>query len=124
MCRVLLIQFQQEVSSFNPALTSYDDFEMVQGAAMLDAYADTNTFLAGALETLDAAADVAVVPHNLVFALPDALSYEQGAYAMLLATALQAVRRGDVELGSHVVVAGLGLVGQLTARLHTAYVNG
>jgi threonine dehydrogenase-like Zn-dependent dehydrogenase len=62
-------------------------------------------------------ADFAVVPHNLVFALPDALSYEQGAYAMLLATALQAVRRGEVELGSYVAVAGLGLVGQLTARL-------
>jgi len=62
-------------------------------------------------------ADFAVVPHNLVFSLPDALDYEQGAYAMLLATALQAVRRGKVELGSYVAVAGLGLVGQLTARL-------
>jgi len=61
--------------------------------------------------------DFAVVPHNLVFKLPDNLSFEQGAYAMLLATALQAVRRGEVELGSYVAIAGLGLVGLLTARL-------
>ena len=62
MSRVLLIQFQQEVSSFNPALTSYGDFEIAHGAAMLDAYAGTNTFLAGALQALDAATGVTVVP--------------------------------------------------------------
>lgn len=62
-------------------------------------------------------ADFAVVPHNLVFRLPENLSWEQGAYAMLLATALQAVRRGKVELGANMAIAGLGLVGLLTGRL-------
>ncbi|RKX35699.1 MAG: hypothetical protein DRP71_02855 [Verrucomicrobia bacterium] len=62
-------------------------------------------------------ANFAVVPHNLVFSLPASLNFEQGAYAMLLATALHAIRRGEVELGAYVAVAGLGLVGQLTARL-------
>jgi threonine dehydrogenase-like Zn-dependent dehydrogenase len=62
-------------------------------------------------------ADFAVVPHNLVFGLPDTLNFEQGAYSMLLATALHAIRRGGVELGSYAGVAGLGLVGQLTARM-------
>jgi threonine dehydrogenase-like Zn-dependent dehydrogenase len=61
--------------------------------------------------------DYAVVPHNLCVALPDAVSFEQGAYAMLLATALQVVRRGQPQLGEAACVVGLGIVGLLTARL-------
>ncbi len=61
--------------------------------------------------------DYSVVPQNLVVPLPDGCSYEQGAYGMLLATALQAVRRAEPELGQNVAVAGMGIVGLLTARL-------
>ncbi len=60
---------------------------------------------------------LAVVPHHLCVRLPERVSYAQGAYAMLAATALQAVRRGEPELGEFWSVVGLGLVGQLTARL-------
>ena len=63
-------------------------------------------------------ADWAVVPHHLCVALPDNVTFDQGAYAMLSATALQAVRRGEPELGENVGVVGLGIVGQLTARLY------
>ncbi len=62
-------------------------------------------------------ATLAVVPHHLCVRLPEGVSYAQGAYAMLAATALQAVRRGEPELGEFWSVVGLGLVGQLTARL-------
>lgn len=59
----------------------------------------------------------AVVPHNLCFALPDNVTFEQGSYAMLAATALHAVRRLEPQLGEFAAVLGLGIVGQLTARL-------
>jgi threonine dehydrogenase-like Zn-dependent dehydrogenase len=62
-------------------------------------------------------ADYAVVPQNLVVPLPEAASFEQGAYGMLLATGLQAMRRGDPKLGEFVAVAGMGIVGLLTSRL-------
>ena len=62
--------------------------------------------------------DYAVVPHNLCVSLPDNVTFEQGAYAMLLATAMQTLRRGQPEFGEYVCVVGLGLVGQLTARLY------
>lgn len=62
-------------------------------------------------------ADFSVVPQNLVVPLPEAASFEQGAYGMLLATAMQAVRRGEAELGGYVAVAGMGIVGLLTARI-------
>ena len=62
--------------------------------------------------------DYAVVPHNLTVPLPDGLTFDQGAYAMLAATALWALRRGNAELGGYTAVVGLGIVGQLTGQLH------
>ena len=62
-------------------------------------------------------ANFAVVPQNLVVPLPKKARFEQGAYGMLLATAMQAVRRGEAEMGEYVAVAGLGIVGILSARL-------
>lgn len=62
--------------------------------------------------------DYAVVPHNLCVPLPENVTFEQGAYAMLFATAMQTLRRGQPEFGEYTCVVGLGIVGQLTARLY------
>ncbi len=59
----------------------------------------------------------AVVPHNLCAPLPDNVTFAQGSYAMLAATGLQAVRRAEPQLGEFAAVLGLGIVGQVTARL-------
>ncbi len=58
-----------------------------------------------------------VVPHNLCVKLPDTVSFDQGAYGHLAATALQALRRTAPELGETFAVVGLGIVGLLTSRL-------
>ena len=62
--------------------------------------------------------DLAVVPHHLAAALPDKVTFDQGAYAMLAATAMHVLRRGEPEFGESVCVLGLGLVGQLTGQLY------
>lgn len=62
-------------------------------------------------------ADAVVVPENLTVGLPDGVSFEEGAFNHLAATGLHAVRRGEVGIGDHVAVMGLGLVGQLTGQL-------
>ncbi|NOY82828.1 MAG: alcohol dehydrogenase catalytic domain-containing protein [Kiritimatiellaeota bacterium] len=62
-------------------------------------------------------ANYAVVPKNLCAHLPDNVTYEQGAYAHLAMTSLNAIRRGQPELGEYLVVVGLGLVGQMAARI-------
>ena len=59
----------------------------------------------------------AVVPHRLCVALPEEVTFDQGAYAMLAATALQTLRRAEPGFGEYCAVVGLGLLGQLTARL-------
>ncbi len=62
--------------------------------------------------------DTAVVPHNLAVHLPEPVSYAEGSYGMLMGTALQALRRADLNFGESYAVVGLGVVGQLTAQLH------
>ncbi|MDF2721071.1 MAG: alcohol dehydrogenase [Paenibacillus sp.] len=59
----------------------------------------------------------AAVPVNLAVPLPDEVSFEEGAFVALAATALQAVRRAELQLGEFTLVMGLGLVGQLTGQL-------
>lgn len=62
-------------------------------------------------------AEVNFVPENLVAKLPDAVSFEEGAFGTLGAIALQGVRRSAPALGERVVVVGLGLLGQLTVQI-------
>jgi len=62
-------------------------------------------------------AAVVAVPKNLCALVPDSVSFEQAAYAGVGAIALEGIRLARVELGSSVLVVGLGLVGQLTVAL-------
>ena len=62
--------------------------------------------------------DYAVVPHHLCVHLPDEVTFAQGAYGHLAATALHALRRNAPEFGEYTAVVGLGLVGQLAAQVH------
>lgn len=59
----------------------------------------------------------AAVPVNLIMPIPDNVSFEQGCYLSLAATALQAVRRTDARMGEYGAVLGLGIVGNLAAQL-------
>ncbi len=60
---------------------------------------------------------VCVVPQNLCVRIPENVSLEDASYAMLAATALQAVRRADPKIGEECAIFGLGLLGHLTAML-------
>ncbi len=62
-------------------------------------------------------AAVVSVGRNLCAPIPDGLSFEEAAYAPLGAIALQGVRLAHVELGSRVLVIGLGLLGLISVGL-------
>jgi len=62
-------------------------------------------------------ANYANVPANLIAPLPEGVSFEQGSFACLGATALQCVRRAEPKLGENGIVLGLGIVGNLAAQL-------
>ena len=62
-------------------------------------------------------AEYAVIPQNLLAHLPDDIPFESACFATLGAIALNGIRLAHLELGDHIAVVGLGLLGLLTARL-------
>ncbi|WP_158423512.1 bi-domain-containing oxidoreductase [Mycobacterium sp. EPa45] len=66
-------------------------------------------------------AEYDAVPSQLCTPLPDNVSFEDGAFVTLGAIALQGIRQADVRPGESCLVIGLGLIGQMTARLLDAY---
>ncbi len=58
-----------------------------------------------------------IVPQEEVFILPDGVDYRAATLTALLATALHGVDLANARIKEQVAVVGLGLVGQLCARL-------
>lgn len=62
-------------------------------------------------------ADYVAVGVNLTEPIPDDVSYAEAASAHLGATAMHAIRRSELQLSEHVLVVGLGVMGQFVTRL-------
>lgn len=65
-------------------------------------------------------AELDIVPQLLCARIPEAVSDEDAAFATIGAIAMHGFRRAEVEVGSTVVVIGLGLIGQLATRIALA----
>jgi predicted dehydrogenase/threonine dehydrogenase-like Zn-dependent dehydrogenase len=66
-------------------------------------------------------AEFVSVPSNLCARIPDAVSDEAAAFAVLGSIALQGIRLANPTLGECVVVTGLGLIGLLAVQLLKAH---
>ncbi|MCL4415496.1 MAG: bi-domain-containing oxidoreductase [Actinobacteria bacterium] len=62
-------------------------------------------------------AEFIAVPENLLVKIPENLSIKEASTVALGAIALQGVRRCSPEIGSYVVVIGLGILGQITSQI-------
>ena len=62
-------------------------------------------------------AEIVSVPENLVAKIPDGVSYEEAAFTVIGAIALQGIRLVKPSFGETVVVTGLGLIGLLAVQL-------
>ena len=62
MPRILIAECKQEVSTFNPHLSGYDDFGIRRGTAITDYHRTVRNEIGGALSVFDAEANVEVVP--------------------------------------------------------------
>ena len=62
MPRILIAECKQEVSTFNPAPSHYEDFRVVRGAAMLGYHRGVNEEVGGALSVFDQDGSVELVP--------------------------------------------------------------
>lgn len=63
------------------------------------------------LHTPGALAEYLVIPSDLVYTLPDALSYDDGVLIEPLSIAVYAIRKGSVKVGHKVGVVGQGPIG-------------
>jgi predicted dehydrogenase/threonine dehydrogenase-like Zn-dependent dehydrogenase len=62
-------------------------------------------------------AEIVCIPKNLVARIPDNVSYEEAAFAVIGSIGLQGIRLANPTLGETVVVIGLGLIGLITCDL-------
>ena len=62
MPRILVAECKQEVSSFNPVPSCYEDFRLVRGAAMLDYHRGVREEVGGAISVFDSHHDVKLLP--------------------------------------------------------------
>ena len=62
MYKILIAECAQEISSFNPVLSHYEDFEIHQGPALLAANQGAETCLRGVLDELHARRDIELLP--------------------------------------------------------------
>ena len=65
-------------------------------------------------------AELVCVPRNLCARVPDSVPFDQAAFAVLGAIAMQGVRLAKTGLGETVFVIGLGLIGQLAVAILNA----
>ena len=62
-------------------------------------------------------AEIVCVPKNLCARIPNNVSYDQAAFTVIGAIALQGIRLAAPAFGETAVVVGLGLIGLITAEL-------
>ena len=96
MTRILITRFTQEISSFNPVLTRYEDFEVRRGADIIESSRGVETEIAGALPVFEARDDVELVPAYWANANSSG-PLEQAAFDRLAAEFVQTLRRIEVQ---------------------------
>ena len=62
MMRILIAECKQEVSTFNPALSHYEDFDITCGEDLLRYHRSVRNEIRGALDVLEQRGDVQIIP--------------------------------------------------------------
>jgi microcystin degradation protein MlrC len=118
MPRILIFDCKQEISSFNPLPSGYDNFHVERGADLL-AHRGLNTELGGALSVFDARADVTVVPAIAARAGSAGILSAEG-WARLSSEILSALRAeaGGVDAVYASLHGAMGAEGELDPEGH------
>jgi microcystin degradation protein MlrC len=90
--RILVAECKQEISSFNPVLSRYEDFEVSAGAAILDYHRGLNTEMTGALDVFRQCEDVEIIPTYSIRAITSGGPTAQEDYERLAKEFMDAVR--------------------------------
>lgn len=92
MPRILVVECKQEVSTFNPHLSGYDDFAVRRGQEILDYHRSIRNEVGGALSVLDEQPDVEAVPAYSAFFITSGGTLSRQAWERISGELLEAVR--------------------------------
>lgn len=92
MPRILIGQCKQEISSFNPVLSHYSDFDVTRGQAILDYHEGTNIEVFGAMRVFRQHPDIKMVPAYSAITGVSGGKLAQADFEQLISDFLEAVR--------------------------------
>lgn len=106
MPRILILECKQEVSTFNPHLSGYDDFAIRRGQEVLDYHRTVRNEVCGALSVLEAQAEIEIVPAYSAFFITSGGTLAQAAWEKIAAELLQAVKQAGAVDGVYFCLHG------------------
>ena len=92
MPRILIVECKQEVSTFNPHHSGYDDFAVRRGREILDYHRSIRNEVGGALNVLDEQPDVEIIPAYSAFFITSGGTLSRQAWERISGELLEAVR--------------------------------
>ena len=92
MPRILIAECKQEVSTFNPVLSGYEDFTMRHGRAILDYHRSVRSEVGGALSVFDATAGVELVPACSAHFITSGGTLADGAFQRIAGEILESIK--------------------------------
>ncbi len=92
MPRILIAECKQEVSTFNPHLSGYDDFGIRRGQELIDYHRTVRNEVGGALSVFDALPKVEIVPAYSAFFITSGGTLAKAAWERIATELLDAIR--------------------------------
>jgi len=92
MTRILIAECKQEVSTFNPHLSGYQDFGVRMGGELLSYHRTVRNEIGGALSVFDAAQEVALVPAYSAFFITSGGTLAKVAWERIAQEFLDSIR--------------------------------
>lgn len=98
MAKILIAECKQEVSTFNPHLSGYDDFAMRFGEELLAYHRSVRNEIGGALDVFQQRADIELVPTGSACFITSGGTLAESAWQRIASELLSSIRAaGDVD---------------------------
>jgi microcystin degradation protein MlrC len=114
--KILVGECKQEVSTFNPVLSDYADFDVSFGQDVLDFHRASRVEMGGALRVFAERSDLEVIPTYSARSITSGGTLRAASFARIAAEFLEAVRRAFAEANGTVDGIYLSLHGAMGAE--------
>ena len=106
MPRILIAECKQEVATFNPVLSGYDDFTLRHGQSILNYHRQVRSEVGGALSVFDAAPGVELVPTCSAHFITSGGTLADGAFERLASELLSSIKAAPMVDGVYFSLHG------------------